>query len=207
MKNKKLLFGLGLFFVAIVFSGCALLNSEPVIESDPVTTAEEGALYTYDVAATDPEGDTLTYSLITSPDGMTIDSSTGVISWTPTEEQIGANEVEIEVFDLYTSATQAFTITVGEAILTSIEVDPTTMRITKGNLQTIDSVTAFYSNGTEVDIALTACEYESDRALVTVSSSGVITASPICSATTATITVSYTDGVKREATVIVTVPG
>jgi len=204
IKNKKLLLSLGLFFVALLFTGCALFNSAPVITSDPITTAQEGVLYTDTIEATDPEGDTLTYSLITRPDGMTINSSTGVISWTPTGEQIGENEVEVEVSDLYKSTTQAFTIVVGEAILTSIEVLPPTMRILKGGTDTIDSITAHYSNGTEVDIALTACDYESDRPLVTVSSNGVISVSSICAATTATITVSY---LTKTDTVIVTVPG
>lgn len=191
--------------MAFLFSGCAILNSEPVIESDPITTTQEGALYTYTVEATDPEGYTLTFSLITSPDGMTINSSTGEINWTPTEEQIGANEVTVEVSDQFKSTTQAFTITVGEAILTSITVLPTTMTLTAGQSKPITSVTAYYSNGAETDIALTACNYASDREKVTVSSSGVITASQSCSATTANITVSYTDGVTSEATVIVTV--
>jgi len=66
IKNKKLLLSLSVFFIAFLFTGCFLLNSSPVIESDPVTTAKEGFAYTYDVDATDPNGDTLTYSLTTS---------------------------------------------------------------------------------------------------------------------------------------------
>ena len=54
IKNKKLLLSLGVFFVAFLFTGCALFNSAPVIESNAVTTATEGALYTYEVEATDP---------------------------------------------------------------------------------------------------------------------------------------------------------
>jgi len=191
--------------VAFLFTGCALFNNAPVIESDPTLTATEGALYTYEVEATDPEGDTLTYSLTTSPTGMTINSSTGVINWTPTEEQIGENKVEIKVADLYRSTPQSFTITVGETILTSIVVLPTTMTIKKGGSQTITSVTAYYDNDTSANIALSSCTYASNKPdKVTVSSNGVITVSPICAATTATITVSY---FTKTATVIVTVPG
>ena len=191
--------------MAFLFTGCALFNNAPVIESDPTLTATEGALYTYEVEATDPEGDTLTYSLTTSPTGMTINSSTGVINWTPTEEQIGENKVEIKVADLYRSTPQSFTITVGETILTSIVVLPTTMTIKKGGSQTITSVTAYYDNDTSANIALSSCTYASNKPdKVTVSSNGVITVSPICAATTATITVSY---FTKTATVIVTVPG
>jgi hypothetical protein len=209
IKNKKLLLSLGLFFVAFLFTGCALFNSAPVIESDPTLTATEGALYTYVVEATDPEGDELEFTLlINHPTGMTINSS-GVINWTPTEEQIGENEVEIEVSDLYRSTTQSFTITVGETKLTSIVVLPPTISIAQGSSKTIDSVTAHYDNVTSAIIALTACTYASNNNTKVTVANGVITALPACGATTATITVSYTEDEVTESdtvTVTVTVP-
>ncbi len=61
-------------------------NHAPVIGNLPPATTQKvnkGHTYTYDVNATDPDaGDTLTYSLTTKPNGMTINSSTGVITWT-----------------------------------------------------------------------------------------------------------------------------
>jgi len=207
IKNKKLLLSLGLFLVAFLFTGCALFNNAPVIESDPTLTATEGALYTYVVEATDPEGDTLTYSLTTSPTGMTINSSTGVINWTPTEEQIGENKVEIKVSDLYRSDTQSFTIIVSETILTSIEVLPTTMTIKKGGSQTITSVTAYYDNDTSANIALSSCTYASNKVNVT-ATNGVISVSAQCADLAATITVSYTeDNITKTDTVNVTITG
>jgi hypothetical protein len=194
IKNKKLLLSLDVFFIAFLFTGCALLNKAPIIESTPITTAKEEALYTYEVEATDPEGDELEFTLLIHPTGMIINSSTGVISWTPTEEQIGENEVEIEVSDLYRSTTQLFTITVGETILTSIVVLPTTMTIKKGNSQTITSVTAYYDNDTSANIALSSCIYESNVANVTINTNGKISVSTTCAATAAIITVDYTEG-------------
>jgi len=206
IKNKKLLLSLSVFLMAFLFTGCFLFNSAPVIESDPVTTAKEGVAYTYDVEATDPNGDTLTYSLTVNPTGMTISSTTGVISWTPTEDQIGENEVEIEVSDQYKSTTQSFTIIVGETLLSSIEVLPTSISINAGSSKTITSITAYYDNGSEANIALTACTYTSNNSKITVAN-GVITVLSTCSATTATITVNYTeDSVMKSDTVTVTVP-
>lgn len=73
------------------------VNMPPSITSTPVTTATEEVLYTYDVEATDPDpGDVLTYSLDTAPSGMTIDPTTGLISWTPTNEQ-AAQTVDVIV--------------------------------------------------------------------------------------------------------------
>lgn len=209
IKNKKLLLSLDLFFVAFLFTGCALFNSAPVIESNALTTAKEGALYKYEVEATDPDGDELGFTLLIHPTGMTINSSTGVISWTPTEGQIGENEVEIEVSDLYKSTTQSFTITVSKTILilTSIVVEPATMTIKKGGSKTITSVTAYYDNGTSANIALSSCTYASNVANVTVTN-GVIKVASQCAATTAIITVSYTvEGVTRTDTVNIAITG
>ena len=194
-----------MFFIAFLFTGCYLFNSSPVIESDPVTTAKEGAAYTYDVEATDPNEDTLTYSLTISPTGMTINSTTGVITWTPTESQVGENEVVVEVSDGNKSTTQSFTVTVAETLLTSIVVLPSSMGIVAGSKKTITSVTAHYDNGTSAGIALSACTYGSNNTKVTVAN-GVITVSSSCETTTVIVTVNYTEnGVTKSDTVNVNV--
>jgi len=91
------------------------VNDAPRFTSTPVTTATVDALYTYDVNATDPDAtDTLTYSLTIKPTGMTIDAATGLIQWTPTSVQAGANDVAVRVADngsAPASETQSFTIT------------------------------------------------------------------------------------------------
>jgi len=208
IKDKKLLLSLSVFFIAFLFTGCYLFNSSPVIESDPVTTAKEGAIYTYDVEATDPNEDTLTYSLTVSPTGMTINSTTRVITWTPTEDQVGENEVVVKVSDGSKSTTQSFTVTVEKALLASIVVLPTSiMEIEAGNSDTITSVTAHYDNGTEANIALTACTYESSKPTLITVNNGIINVSSSCTATTAIITVSYTeDDVTKSDTANVIVP-
>jgi VCBS repeat-containing protein len=91
-----------------------MANDAPVIISAAGATANIGAIYTYDVNASDPDlNDTLTYSLTTKPADMTIDSATGLIQWTPTE--VGENEVVVKVADsnsVPTTDIQSFTITV-----------------------------------------------------------------------------------------------
>ncbi len=74
-------------------------NGPPTITSIPVTRAAEGSTYSYNVRAIDLEGDTLTFSLITSPSGMSISSSSGLISWTPLISQLGINDVTVSVSD------------------------------------------------------------------------------------------------------------
>jgi len=91
------------------------VNDAPRFTSTPVMTATVGALYTYDVDATDPYAeDTLDYSLTIKPTGMTKDTATGLIQWTPTSEQAGANDVVVKVADnrsVPASEIQSFTIT------------------------------------------------------------------------------------------------
>ena len=129
MQSTKLLKPgiIALLLVAItVFSGCdgggivPSINHSPAITSIPNTTAFVEVAYTYDVNDTDPDvGDILTYSLTgSSPEGMTIDPTTGVINWVPTATQIGNNNVTVEVSDNGSpveSDTQSFTIIVSSA--------------------------------------------------------------------------------------------
>ena len=49
-------------------------NRPPVIVSEPVIVALATETYTYDVVAIDPDDDPLTYSLVTAPSEMMIDS-------------------------------------------------------------------------------------------------------------------------------------
>ena len=93
------------------------VNDPPTITSAPVTAATEDLPYSYDVEASDPDlGDTLTFSLdplVPAPTGMTIDPSTGLISWTPDNAQVGDHAVTVLVTDAAgASDSQAFTISV-----------------------------------------------------------------------------------------------
>ncbi|THJ10924.1 MAG: copper oxidase [Nitrospira sp. CG24C] len=91
------------------------VSAAPVISSAPILAATVGAAYSYDVNATDANGDTLTYSLDTAPVDMGINAVTGQITWTPTSGQMGANQVTVRVADPKSLfATQSFTITVGQ---------------------------------------------------------------------------------------------
>ncbi len=95
------------------------VNDTPTFTSKPVTEATVGNEYKYDVNASDPDIlDTLVYSLTIKPEGMTIDKSTGLIKWTPTENQAGVNDVAVRVEDGSknpASSTQPFTIKVNLA--------------------------------------------------------------------------------------------
>ncbi len=74
-------------------------NQLPRITSTPPSLVTFGDLLQYNVKATDPENDPLTYSLITSHDGMTVHPSLGVVVWQPQALQIGKHQVVVQVKD------------------------------------------------------------------------------------------------------------
>jgi basic membrane protein A len=92
-------------------------NQPPVITSTAITSATVGEAYTYTVEAIDPDGDTLTYSLLAAPADMAIVATIGVISWTPTAA--GTFSVTVNVSDGELSDSQSFTLTVSPASVDS----------------------------------------------------------------------------------------
>lgn len=95
---------------------CETSNYPPVIYSDPETMAQGNNAYTYDVNAIgDP---TVTYSLTSSPAGMTIDANSGIISWLPSVSQSGPNAVTVQASNGINPAdTQSFTINVAQGLI------------------------------------------------------------------------------------------
>ncbi|WP_431685685.1 Ig-like domain-containing protein [Hahella sp. NBU794] len=74
-------------------------NLAPEFTSTPVTSAKHGFKYEYQAQAVDPEGDEVIYVLSRKQDGMTIDSHTGLVQWTPEERHIGVKSAEISAID------------------------------------------------------------------------------------------------------------
>lgn len=87
-----------------------LLNRAPVITSSPTGPTRQGA-FEYVVTATDPDGDSLTYKLDTAPPGMTIEASTGRITWQIPPGFSSPQQVRVSVEDGHQGqAFQEFTI-------------------------------------------------------------------------------------------------
>ncbi|MBP0011486.1 putative Ig domain-containing protein, partial [Roseofilum sp. Belize Diploria] len=72
-------------------------NRPPEVSSIPVVDGNVNGDYEYQVIASDPDGDNLTYS-VTAPEGLEIDTQ-GKITWTPSNEQVGVHEVTVGVSD------------------------------------------------------------------------------------------------------------
>ena len=73
-------------------------NTPPEILSEPKTAAAIGEEYQYDLRARDVDGDSLSYELVSAPEGMTVDNL-GRIRWTPDSVDAGPVTVEVAVID------------------------------------------------------------------------------------------------------------
>ncbi len=94
-------------------------NHEPVIISTPPLEGSVDRAYQYELAATDTDGDTLSYHLLaTTADGMTIDRRTGVILWS--SPIAGTYELNVRVADGRGGVDeQTFTLDISETEIVS----------------------------------------------------------------------------------------
>jgi len=122
------------------------INQSPIITSIPVTAVILGETYTCTIEATDPDGDTLTYSLTAKPSGMTIDPTTGTITWTPTA--LGSYYVNVEVSDGELSDVRTFAIIVSPVPIGPTIVSLSPLEAVVGELYTGQVTTTPGSNAT-----------------------------------------------------------
>ena len=92
----------------------ANVNDPPVFTSTAITTATEDSIYSYTVITNDVDvGDTVILSGPTVPDWLLLNTSSGVLSGTPLNSNVGINNVIIRATDSTGAfSTQSFTITV-----------------------------------------------------------------------------------------------
>src|SRR5882757_379675 len=65
------------------------VNSPPLIAGSPATQLTVGTAYSFTPSASDPDGDTLTFSAQNLPSWLQIDASTGRIWGTPAMANVG----------------------------------------------------------------------------------------------------------------------
>ncbi len=124
------------------------VNSAPVLTLPPTQTINELALWTASATAVDTDSppNTLTFELVSGPSGLTV-STSGLISWTPTEAQgPSSNNVTVRVFDNGSpvlSSTNTFVVLVSEVNSAPI--------ITVPPSQTINELVLYTAAATAVD--------------------------------------------------------
>lgn len=137
-----------------------VLNSAPTLAAITNQTINEATLLLLTVSATDQDlpAQTLTYSLDTAPPGMTINASSGLVEWTPTETQgPGVYDVTVRATDNGTPVlfhTNSFTVTVNE-----VNVAP---QLTVPGPQSVNELVelVFTVNATDADLPANALTYQ-----------------------------------------------
>jgi hypothetical protein len=77
----------------------AHINHPPVIAAPSEASAQVGVPFMLDVNATDADNDAVVFSLVGQPTGMTIDGGSGIVRWTPLDNQLGEIQITIKVTD------------------------------------------------------------------------------------------------------------
>jgi YVTN family beta-propeller protein len=164
-------------------------NQPPVITTPAAQSTPSGTAATLAITASDPNGDTLTYSATGLPAGLTISATTGVISGTPTTA--GTSTVTVTVNDGRggTASTTPFTWTVtAPANTPPVITTPTARTSTVGTAVTF-AITASDANGDALTYSATGLP----AGLSIGATTGVITGTPTTAATYS-VTVTVNDG-------------
>ena len=102
-----------------------VVNQPPRIISTPVQSVKQGETYSYQVNALDPDlGDVPVLSFSIAPENMTM-TDDGLVTWKPTEAQVGNHTVSIMVTDGVNVGYQNFTIEVTSSGVTPPTPDGT----------------------------------------------------------------------------------
>ncbi|MBI2574383.1 tandem-95 repeat protein [Candidatus Woesearchaeota archaeon] len=84
----------------------------PVLSAIGSKSATENALLSFNISATDADGDSITYSAVNLPAGATLNASTGAFAWTPSYTQAGTYNVTFKATANSVEASEAVAITV-----------------------------------------------------------------------------------------------
>jgi len=171
------------------------VNNAPVITSTGITAATASADYSYTLAATDADSDSLTMSAPTKPAWLTFDEATGILSGSPANSDEGDHAVVLAVTDGSDETTQSFTITV--SIITPENTAPEITSTSVINA-TVDTAYTYTLTATDADSDTLTMSADIPTALSWLtfdSATGILSGTPTSSDVAATsITLKVNDG-------------
>lgn len=141
-------------FIDTATDSFTLTNAAPTLTLPASYAGVENAPFSLSVPATDADGDTLTYTLVSGPAGMTLQSATGALSWTPGYASAGTHAFSVSVTDGSGTATASSSV-----IVSDVPVGPTVAPIAPVNLKELHSatrsVTATSPSGSPITLSAT----------------------------------------------------
>lgn len=136
-------------------------NNPPVISGSPNTALVVGTPWSFTPTASDPDGDSLTFSVAGAPNWMYFNSSTGRLYGTPSSANVGTyTNIRISVSDGQATTTlPAFSLTVTEPQpstgAATVSWTPPTERVDGSPIGTISSYRIYYGrNSAQLDQAV-----------------------------------------------------
>jgi VCBS repeat-containing protein len=122
-------------------------NQAPVLNFIGNRTVNEGALLSFTISATDPDGDTLTYSASNLPSGATFTPSTRAFSWIPTSGQAGTYaNVHFQVTDGILNDYEDITITVSDVAKNQAPTNISLSNTSVAENQAVNTVVGAFSS-------------------------------------------------------------
>ncbi len=96
------------------------VNDAPEILSSPIVYAYVGSIYQYQIIVEDVDGDDISFSFISGPEGMVIEGS--IINWSPLEENAGqVYSISYTISDGVETITDGFDVTVNNGQIVIID--------------------------------------------------------------------------------------
>ena len=108
----------------IIVESDSPLNQQPTLPERAVYRSYPGLEIGLAVDARDPDGQALTYAASALPDGASLDTTTGILSWTPAADQLGPFHIPVTVTDGGTPPATAETILVLKILPPDTCVEP-----------------------------------------------------------------------------------
>jgi hypothetical protein len=168
------------------------LNNPPTITGTPATTVQATQTYTFVVGASDPDGDTLTYSITNRPRWATFSTTSGRLSGTPAVTDVGNySNIIIQVSDGRASARlPAFAIAV-----TAIPNRAPTITGTPATSVNVGSTYSFTPTATDPDGETVRFTSQNRPSwLVLDANTGRLSGTPTTTGTFSNIIITATDG-------------
>ena len=167
-------------------------NNPPVISGSPATTIVAGQAYSFTPTASDPDGDTLSYTIANKPSWATFSSTTGKLNGTPsTANEKTYTAITISVSDgQATAALPAFSIAV-----TAPPNHPPTISGTPPTSVVVGSAYTFKPTASDVDGDTLSYSIQNRPTWATFSTTtGQLSGTPASAGTFSNIVISVSDG-------------
>ncbi|WP_156885913.1 tandem-95 repeat protein [Rheinheimera baltica] len=168
-------------------------NDAPVISGAPATTVAQDAVYSFTPTASDPDDDSLTFSIVNKPSWATFDSATGSMTGTPTNSDVGTTTaIAISVSDgEFSASLPVFNLTVTNVNDTPVISGTPATSVVK------DTAYSFVPTATDADddtLTFSITNKPSWAAFDT--TTGALTGTPVAAdvGTTTGIVISVSDG-------------